>query len=106
MGRLDAMMYVLAAILQLAAMLFALWMAREAAYRRPWLVMFAALLLMFANRVLGTMTPRVQQFLSPFTALLVSATLLIALFAIRRLTVAERRSNLVTARIAAERDES
>jgi PAS domain S-box-containing protein len=87
-------------------MLYALWMARQPAHRRPWLVMFAALLLMFANRVLGTLTPRLQQYLAPFTALLVSAMLLIALFAIRRLTVAERRSHLTAARIAAERDES
>ncbi|MGA2442387.1 MAG: hypothetical protein ABSH08_15645, partial [Tepidisphaeraceae bacterium] len=57
MDRIDATVWFLSALLQLAAMLFALRMSREAADRRPWLVMFAALLVMFASRILGMTMP-------------------------------------------------
>ncbi|MGD0140603.1 MAG: ATP-binding protein [Tepidisphaeraceae bacterium] len=106
MDRLDATVYFLSAILQLVAILFALRMSREASDRRPWLVLFAALLVMFASRILALTLPRVQQHLFPFTAFTVSAILLIALFAIRRVAMAERQSKLAAAKSAAERDES
>jgi len=106
MDRLDATIYFLSAILQLVAILFALRMSREAVDRRPWLVLFAALLVMFAGRITAMILPRVQQHLFPFTAFAVSAILLVALFAIRRVALAERRSTLAAQRSAAERDES
>ncbi|MGD0767037.1 MAG: ATP-binding protein [Tepidisphaeraceae bacterium] len=106
MDRFDATVWFLSAILQLAAMLFALRMSREAADRRPWLVMFAALLLMFGSRILGMTMPRVSQHLLPFAAFAISAMLLTALFAIRRMATAEHHSTLAAAQSAAERDES
>ncbi|MGD0389373.1 MAG: ATP-binding protein [Tepidisphaeraceae bacterium] len=106
MDRLDATVYFLSAILQLTAMLFALRMSREAADRRPWLVLFGALLVMFGGRILGITMPQAREHLLPFIGFAVSAMLLAGLFAIRRVMMAERRSKLAAARSAAELEES
>jgi PAS domain S-box-containing protein len=107
MDRLDTTVYFLSAILQLAAMAFALRMAREAQPRPPWLLLFAALAVMFVGRILALYVPlEIRQHFTPFISAAISSLLLIALFAIRRVTVAERQSKAAAARSAAERDES
>jgi PAS domain S-box-containing protein len=107
MDQLDTTVYFLSAILQLVAMVFALRMSREAADRRPWLLLFGAMLVMFAARIAGRMAPpEIWLHVQPFIAFAISTMLLIALFAIRRVAIAERQSKLAAAQSAAERDES
>src|SRR5579872_2433700 len=107
MDRLDTAMYFLSALLQLAAMVFAIRMSREVIDRRPWMVMLAALAVMFGARILALAVPiSMRQHVTPFIAVAISLLLLIALFAIRRVAVAERLSRLSAATSAAERDAS
>ena len=107
MQRLDTTIWFLSAALQLVAMLFALRMARESADWRPWLVLFVALFVMFASRILAlTMSVELREHLRPFVALAISAMLLVALLAIRRVANAERQSKAAAAQSAVERDES
>ncbi len=107
MDRLDTTVYFISAVLQLAAMVFAIRMSMEVTDRRPWLVLFAALAVMFAARILALSVPlQVRQHLNPFIAVAISLLLLIALFAIRRVATAERLSRLSAATNAAERDAS
>lgn len=107
MDRVDTVVYGIAAVLQLAAMLFALRMSREARDRWPWLVMMAALLVMFGARLLALwIPPQNREHLNPFIATTISTLLLVALFAIRRVARAEGISRQAAAQSAAERDES
>src|ERR1700691_3606513 len=93
MDRVDTFVYGIAAVLQLAAMLFALRMSREAQDRRPWLLMMGALLVMFGARLLALkVPPQNREHLNPFIATTISLLLLVALFAIRRVAWAERTS--------------
>jgi PAS domain S-box-containing protein len=105
MPELDTTLYYISAILQLAAMLFAVRMMREARDRRPWAVMLAAVVVMFGARIIAITVPAPTRLLfTPFIACAISLLLLIALFAIRRVAVAERMSRAAADRNAAERD--
>jgi PAS domain S-box-containing protein len=107
MDRLDNTLYFVAAVLQFAAIIFAIRMSLEVADRRPWLLMLLALAVMFGARILALSVPmQLRQHISPFIAPLISLLLLIALFAIRRVAMAERMSRLSAATSAAERDAS
>src|SRR5690242_14564690 len=106
MDRLDSTLFFVSAILQLAAILFAIRMSREVQDRGPWLVMLAALALMFAARILAMFIPRYVLHINPWFAISTSLLLLIALFAIRRVANAERLSRLSAVANAAERDAS
>ena len=107
MDRLDQTLFFFSAILQLAAIVFALLMARQVNDRRPWLLLMVALLVMFIARILAMTVPSsIRDHISPFNACIISLLLLIALFAIRRVAIAERLSNAAATQSAAERDES
>jgi len=107
MSGLDATFYFISATLQLAAMIFAIRMSREVADRRPWLVLLSALVLMFVARILAIMLPlSTREHINPFVAIMVSLLLLVALFTIRQVAVAERVSRLAAAKNADERDAS
>jgi PAS domain S-box-containing protein len=107
MDRLDTLLYFAAAVMQLAAMIFAIRMSLEVADRRPWMLMLAALIAMFLARILALTTPySVRQHLGPYIASTISLLLLVALFAIRQVTTAERLSRLAAATSRAERDAS
>ena len=102
MDRLDTTLYFVSAVLQLAAMVFAVRMSKEVADRRPWLMLFAALAVMFGARILALSVPlQIRQHLGPFIAVVISLLLLVALFAIRRVAIAERLSRLSAATSAA-----
>jgi PAS domain S-box-containing protein len=104
---MDTTIYFISAVLQLAAMVFAVRMSLEVSDRRPWLVMLLALALMFGGRILALLIPiQVRQHFSPFIAVMISLLLLVALFAMRRVAIAERLSRLSAAASAAERDAS
>jgi PAS domain S-box-containing protein len=107
MDGLDTTLFLISAVLQLAAIVFALLMARQVNDRRPWFVLMGALLLMLIGRILYMILPMsVRDHINPFLAIAVSLLLLIAMFAIRRVAIAERHSNEAAARHAVERDES
>ncbi len=107
MDRVDTILYSISAVLQLAAILFAIRMSREVNDRRPWLVLAAALLVMFGGRLLALKVPiQNREHLSPYIATTISLLLLIAMFAIRRVAWAERMSRQAAVKSAAERDES
>ena len=107
MDRLDTFLYFVAAVLQLAAMIFAIRMSMEVSDRRPWMIMLGALAVMFGARILALTVPySVRQHLGPYIATCISLLLLVALFAIRRVAVAERLSRLSAATSRAERDAS
>lgn len=107
MDRLDYTLYTVSAVLQLAAMIFAIRMSLQVADRRPWLVLLAALAVMFGGRLLAVEVPLQQrQHIGPFIAVFTSLLLLIALFAIQRVAISERLSRLTAAANAAERDAS
>ena len=93
----DDIVHIFSASLQLAALVFAARVLVEVKDRRPWLVLFAALLIMFVFRCLAlifqhgaSMTP--LQHAQTFAALSISILLLVSLFYIRRITIAERES--------------
>jgi PAS domain S-box-containing protein len=107
MERLDTIVYFISAVLQFVAMVFAVRMSMEATNKRPWLVLFAALAVMFVGRILALSAPlQVRQHINPFIGMGISSLLLIALFAIRRAAVAERLSRAAATTSAAERDAS
>ncbi len=104
---MDVSLYVIAATLQLAAMFFAIRVAREVTDRRPWFVLFAALFLMFAFRIAAPFMPAsAREHVSPVASVPISFFLLISLFFIRKVTTAERESNAIAALRTAQRDES
>jgi PAS domain S-box-containing protein len=104
---LDNFLYVFAALLQLAAMIFAIRMAREVDDRRPWFLLFAALFIMFVMRVIAVFVPpEIRQHFGPFVAVPISFLLFVSLFSIRQVAAAQRESRLAAARNATERDES
>ncbi len=107
MDRVDTIVYSISAVLQLAAILFALRMSGEVNDRRPWLMLAAALLVMFAARLLALKVPlQTREHINPFIATTISLLLLISLFAIRKVAWAERMSRQAAVKSAAERDES
>src|ERR1700722_8546598 len=107
MDSLDTTVYFVSALLQLGAMVFALLMAKQVNDRRPWLLLLAALLVMFGARILAiTVPPAVRNHITPFIACVISSLLWIALFAIRRVAIAEQQSKAAAEQSAVERDES
>jgi PAS domain S-box-containing protein len=107
MGQVDSVLYFVSALLQLAAMFFAIRMAGEISDRRPWIILFAALLTMFVARVIALSVPiEILKHFNPILATGISLLLLIAMFAMRRVALAERESRLTAERRTAERDES
>jgi PAS domain S-box-containing protein len=92
---IGTLAYLIATIFQLAAMIFAVRMILEVRDRRPWIVMFAALLYMFAFRIISLSLGRAEflQKYTPFNALVISTLLFIALFYIRKISTAERESD-------------
>jgi PAS domain S-box-containing protein len=107
MDRVDTIVYSISAVLQLAAIIFAIRMSREVNDRRPWLMLAGALLVMFAARLLALkVPPQNREHINPFIATTISLLLLIALFAIRKVAWAERMSRQAAVKSAAERDES
>ena len=74
-------------------MVFAVKMILEARDRRPWIVLFIALLLMFILRCLRLCLSRETfEHLSAPNSFLLSLLLFIAMFYIRKITIAERES--------------
>src|SRR5580700_748014 len=93
MDRVDTIVYGVSALLQLAAIIFALRVSREVRDRRPWYVMMAALFVMLAARLLALKVPvQNREHLNPFIATAISTLLLAAMFAVRRVARAERQS--------------
>jgi PAS domain S-box-containing protein len=88
----DDIIFIGAAIFQLAAMVFAVKMILEVRDRRPWVVLFAALAIMFVLRCLYIVGIKQLGHLQPPLAVLLSLLLFIALFYIRQIAVAERES--------------
>ncbi len=86
----DDIVFIFAAGFQLAAIAFAFKMIREARDRRPWVVLSAALLLMFLVRCVYLMGYTQLGHLQPPIAVVLSVLLFIALFYIRTISVAER----------------
>jgi len=103
---MDVTLYAVAAALQLAAMVYALRMMRIVDDKRPWVVLFSALLIMFAVRLILIVEPNAQNSISPWIAPLISLLILIAMFTLRNIAEAERASRLAAAKSAVERDES
>lgn len=100
-------LYSIATILLLAAMIFAVRMLLEAGDRRPWLMLLAALFALFAFRILAFyITQETRQELGPWLLVLVSGLLLASLFYFRAVSIAERESKRLAERRTAERDES
>jgi signal transduction histidine kinase/ActR/RegA family two-component response regulator len=95
MAHLEEVLYLVAAVLQLAAMFFAVRMAREVNDRRPWLVLFLALFIMFAFRVVAMFVAApTRQHFGPYLSVPISSLLLLSLFYIRKVALAERESRL------------
>jgi PAS domain S-box-containing protein len=107
MDQVETYCYIVAAVLQLAALVFAAKMAREVSDRRPWLFLSAALFIMFAYRVVASLiSAGARQKAGPFLSISISFLLFVSLFYIRRIAVAERESRAVAKLRTAERDES
>jgi PAS domain S-box-containing protein len=107
MDRVDTIVYSVSALLQLAAIVFALRVSSDVKDRRPWLVMVAALLVMLGARLVAMKVPiQSREHINPFIATIISTLLLVALFAVRRVAWAERQSRMAAEKNAAERDES
>ena len=104
---LDVTLYCIAAAFQLAAMIFALRMMRIVDDRRPWVVLVAALLMMFAMRIVAIVVPlHYRAHINPLVAPPVSLLILIAMFSLRKIAEAEHASRMAAAKSAIERDES
>jgi PAS domain S-box-containing protein len=107
MEQVDTALYVIAAALQLAAMFYAIRMAREVNDPRPWLVLSAAFLLMFLFRLMAFVVPMgTRLHVKPWSEMLVSSFLLLSLLHTRRIANAERESKRVADHRTSERDES
>ena len=107
MSRPDNILYFVSAILQLAAMFLAIRMAREASDRRPWMLLFGALFIMFAFRVASLfLSGEMRQQFAPYLSVPISLLLLASLFFTRKISIAERESRAMAVRRTAERDES
>jgi PAS domain S-box-containing protein len=107
MQEVDPILYIVSSILQLAAMVFAIRMTREVNDKRPWLVLFTALLFMFVFRLTAFfLPPMLRQHISPIISLPVSLLLFISLFSIRNIAASERMNKAAAAMNATQRDES
>ena len=102
MDRLDTAIYFVSALLQFAAMGFAIRMSLEAVDRRPWLIMLLALAVMFAVRILALSMPLgFRQHVTPFIALTISLLLLIAIRVILRDISEQKRGEEEKSRLLA-----
>src|SRR5258708_40056684 len=105
-NRLNNTLYLISAILQLCAMGYAARMAREVHDKRPWVLLFGALLIMFAFRLAAPyMSTQFQLHAAPIASLPISLLLFVSLFSLRRITIAERESRQIAAQRTSERDE-
>jgi PAS domain S-box-containing protein len=92
---METAFYFAAGAFQLAAMVFALLMIRARKKRRPWQILFAALLFMFIFRVMGVwMAPNASPWwrapLNSVGALTISVLLFASLLSLRKLALSER----------------
>jgi PAS domain S-box-containing protein len=107
MEQFDTVLYFSAAALQLAAMFYAVLMAREVNDRRPWLALFIALFIMFVMRIVAIYVPvSVRAHFGPWIALPISTLLFLSLLFMRRVALAERESKILADQRTSERDES
>jgi PAS domain S-box-containing protein len=107
MSQSETILFVIAIVLYVPAMLLVVGMVRDAGDRRPWLVLLGALFALFAFRVAAfRITTETRQQWGPWLQALVSALLLTSLFYFRRISVAERESKALAKQRTAERDES
>ena len=92
----ENIFFFLAAAFQLAAMVFTLKMIFEVKDRRPWTLLFLAMLIMFVLRCLAIFLPYMQrQKISPYSPPAISLLLFMSLFSMR-----ESPGLSATARIA------
>ncbi len=94
------LLFSIAVVLQIVALLFALWMIFHSTARAPWVMLGAAMTCMLVYRVVGLATSGMQSdaifsesTLKSFTAalsMLTSLLLLLALLSIRRVTLAQQ----------------
>lgn len=99
---LNVGLYLIATLLQLAALAFAVWMVFHAAARRPWVLLVAAMSCMLAYRVVALGTSGMRAGATPaevswnsFTAsfsVLTSLLLLLCMFSLRRMSLAQQRA--------------
>jgi PAS domain S-box-containing protein len=90
---LDETIYVFAGCFQLAAIIFAARMIGEVKDRRPWILVLAALSIMFVLRCVHVgYRFDLGYHLQPASAVIVSVLLFASLFFIRTISVAERES--------------
>jgi len=121
MSRLEVILFVLGTAFQVAAMVFAATIMGKETVRRPWIALFAALLLMLGFRVFRLLMTgstsglssdpsavpweaKAMSLLGALVPLGVSFLIFISLLSIRRLALAERESKASAARRAIERD--
>jgi PAS domain S-box-containing protein len=121
MSRLEVILFFLGTGFQVAAMVFAARMMGKENVRRPWIALFAALLLMLGFRVIRMMVTgstssmpsdltsvpwgaRALSLMGTLVPLGVSFLIFVSLLSIRRLALAERASKAAADRRAIERD--
>ena len=103
---LDSTLYLVSAILQLCAMIYALRMARAVPDKRPWMLLFCALLVMFGYRLAAPqMSPGFRLHSAPIVSVPISLLLFISLLSLRRVAIAERDSRAIASQRTTERDE-
>jgi len=91
--QLGQISYVIASVFQVAAMIFAARMALDVKDRRPWLVLLAALTIMFLFRAMVVVFgPKPLEPYSPIAASAISVLLFVSLFYIRTISIAKRES--------------
>ena len=102
----DSALYLVSAILQLCAMVYAVRMTHEVHDKRPWLLLFFALFLMFVYRIAAPQIslPFVQRHASAAISVPISFLLFVSLLSLRRVTAAERESREMAAQRTSERD--
>lgn len=106
MSQYDTICYIFGAVLQLATMIYAARMAREVTDRRPWMVLLAALSIMFAFRVVSLfISPQSRQLAGPSLSVAISALLFVSMYYMRQIAIAERQIRAVADQRTAERDE-
>jgi PAS domain S-box-containing protein len=89
----DDIVHICSAAFQLVALVFAARVLLEVKDRRPWFLLFAALLVMFVFRCLAlSLRQETLQHYLPFASLIISILLLVSLFYIRKIAIAERES--------------
>jgi PAS domain S-box-containing protein len=111
MNQLEVIYYTIAAVFQMAAMVFAASMLWDKGDRRPWLILFLAMAIMLIQRFVaiargGGPASADYAFVSAHLAAAVSILLFGSMFFVRQLSIAERRSAVMAQRHGAERDDA